>query len=50
VAKYFKRWNEYPNFQSEGAYVTLYMLKQAIEKANKLVGGWPGRRGDHQPA
>ena len=41
VAKYFKRWNEYPNFQSEGAYVTLYMLKQAIEKANKLVGGWP---------
>ena len=41
MQKYFKRWNEYPNFQSEGAYVTLYMLKQAIEKANKLVGGWP---------
>jgi branched-chain amino acid transport system substrate-binding protein len=41
VEKYFKRWNEYPNFQSEGAYVTLYMLKAAIEKANKLVPGWP---------
>ena len=41
VEKYFKRWNEYPNFQSEGAYTTLYMLKAAIEKANKLVGGWP---------
>ena len=41
VEKYFKRWNEYPNFQSEGAYVTLHMFKTAIEKANKLVGGWP---------
>ncbi len=41
VQKYFKRWNEYPNFQSEGSYVTLYMLKMAIERANKLVGGWP---------
>ena len=41
VQRYFKRWNEYPNFQSEGAYVTLYMLKAAIERANKLVGGWP---------
>ena len=41
VEKYFKRWNEYPNFQSDGAYHTLYMYKIAIEKANKLVGGWP---------
>ena len=41
VEKYFKRWNEYPNFQSDGAYHTLYMYKTAIEKANKLVGGWP---------
>lgn len=41
VAKYHKRWNEYPNFQSEGAYVTMYMLKTAVEKANKLAGGWP---------
>ena len=41
MEKYFKRWNEYPNFQSEGAYHTLHMFKTAIEKANRLVGGWP---------
>src|SRR5467141_5335716 len=41
VQRYYKRWNEYPNFQSEGAYVALYMLKTAIERANKLAGGWP---------
>ncbi len=45
VQRYHKRWNEYPNFQSEGSYVTLYMLKQAIEKANKLDGRLAGRRG-----
>lgn len=41
VEKYFKRWNEYPNFQSDGAYTTLHMYKLAVEKANRLVGGWP---------
>jgi branched-chain amino acid transport system substrate-binding protein len=41
VKKYYDRWKEYPNFQSEGAYTTLYLLKQSIEKANKLAGGWP---------
>ena len=41
VKKYYDKWKEYPNFQSEGAYSTLYMLKTAIEKANKLMGGWP---------
>jgi len=41
VKKYYDRWKEYPNFQSEGAYSTLYMLKTAIDKANKLAGGWP---------
>jgi branched-chain amino acid transport system substrate-binding protein len=41
VKKYFERWKEYPNFQAEGAYTTLYLLKQTIEKANKLMGGWP---------
>jgi branched-chain amino acid transport system substrate-binding protein len=41
VKKYYDRWKEYPNFQSEGAYTTLYMLKTAIERANKLTGGWP---------
>ncbi|HEV8310413.1 MAG TPA: ABC transporter substrate-binding protein [Methylomirabilota bacterium] len=41
VKKYFEKWKEYPNFQSEGSYVTMYMLKNAIERANKLAGGWP---------
>src|SRR2546421_4094693 len=41
VERYHKRFNEYPNFQAEGAYTTTYMLKAAIEKANRLVGGWP---------
>ncbi|HRO24372.1 MAG TPA: ABC transporter substrate-binding protein, partial [Promineifilum sp.] len=41
VERYHKRWNEYPNYAAEGAYTTLYLLKAAIEKANKLVGGWP---------
>src|SRR3989442_15275539 len=41
VQRYYKRWNEYPNFQSEGAYVALYMLKTAIERANKHAGRWP---------
>ena len=41
VKKYYERWKEYPNFQSEGAYTTLMLLKQVVEKANKLTGGWP---------
>ena len=41
VANYYKRWKEYPTFQAEGAYTATYMLKSAIEKANKLQGGWP---------
>ncbi len=41
VEKYHARWKEYPNFQSGGAYVTMYMLKTAAEKANRLMGGWP---------
>jgi len=41
VKKYFDRWKEYPNFQAEGAYTTLMLLKQTVEKANKLMGGWP---------
>lgn len=41
VEKYHARWKEYPNFQGEGAYTATYMLKTAIEKANKLMGGWP---------
>jgi branched-chain amino acid transport system substrate-binding protein len=41
VKKYFDRFKEYPNFQAEGAYTALHMLRLAIERANKLVGGWP---------
>jgi len=26
VERYYKRWNEYPNFEAEGAYTALYML------------------------
>ena len=41
VKKYYDKFKEYPNFQSEGSYVTMYMLKNAIERANRLAGGWP---------
>src|SRR5207248_2837031 len=36
VERYRKRWNEYPNFQSEGAYVALYMLKAAVDRGGEL--------------
>jgi branched-chain amino acid transport system substrate-binding protein len=41
VERYHTRWDEYPSFESEGAYTALYLLKYAIERANQLVGGWP---------
>jgi branched-chain amino acid transport system substrate-binding protein len=41
VEKYKAKFNEYPNFQAEGAYTATYILKTAVEKANKLTGGWP---------
>jgi branched-chain amino acid transport system substrate-binding protein len=41
VKRYLDRWKEYPNYEAEGGYTGLYMLKTAIEKANRLVGGWP---------
>ncbi|HYB73947.1 MAG TPA: ABC transporter substrate-binding protein [Candidatus Sulfotelmatobacter sp.] len=41
VKKYYDKWKEYPNFQSEGSYTTMYLLKETVEKANRLVGGWP---------
>jgi branched-chain amino acid transport system substrate-binding protein len=41
VEKYHAKFNEYPNFQAEGAYTATYMLKSAVEKANQLAGGWP---------
>jgi branched-chain amino acid transport system substrate-binding protein len=41
VEKYHAKFNEYPNFQAEGAYTATHVLRTAIEKANKLMGGWP---------
>jgi branched-chain amino acid transport system substrate-binding protein len=41
VKKYYEKWKEYPNFQSEGSFVTVHMLENAVERANKLAGGWP---------
>jgi branched-chain amino acid transport system substrate-binding protein len=41
VESYFKRWSEYPAMEAEVGYTCLYLLKLAVEKANKLVGGWP---------
>jgi branched-chain amino acid transport system substrate-binding protein len=41
VDRYFARFKEYPNYQAEGAYVATMMLKEAIEKANHFLGGWP---------
>ncbi len=41
VKRYYERWKEYPNYEAEGAYVGLYLLKAAVEKANQMVGGWP---------
>jgi branched-chain amino acid transport system substrate-binding protein len=41
VEAYHKRWNQYPALEAEGAYTALYLIKQAVEKANALVGGWP---------
>lgn len=42
VKKYHARWNEYPNFQAEGAYVALMMYQAAVERASKASGGgWP---------
>src|SRR5438876_12346910 len=40
VQRYYMRWNAYPNFHSQGAYVALYMLKSAIERASKLPMEW----------
>ncbi len=41
VNRYYARWKEYPNFQAEGAHTAMHMLELAIERANKLTGGWP---------
>src|SRR3989442_12022752 len=37
VEKYKAKFNEYPNFQAEGAYTATHILRTAVEKANKLT-------------
>ncbi|TMJ07703.1 MAG: hypothetical protein E6G99_05945 [Bacillati bacterium ANGP1] len=41
VRQYYNRWKEYPNFEAEGAYTAVHMLRMAIARANRLAGGWP---------
>jgi branched-chain amino acid transport system substrate-binding protein len=41
VERYVARWKEYPNLEAEAAYTGMYFLKTAVEKANRLTGGWP---------
>lgn len=41
VESYVKRWNEYPSYAAEAAYTGLYLFKTAVERANKVGGGWP---------
>lgn len=37
-----KRWKEYPSYAAEAAYTGMYLFKNAVEKANRqLGGGWP---------
>jgi len=44
VKRFYEMWNEYPSFEAEGAYVSGYMLKEAVEEAASIAGGWP----DHE--
>jgi len=41
VKNFSARWKEFPGLEAEGGYTAMYLLKTAIEKANRLVGGWP---------
>jgi len=41
VKKFYDRWKEYPNTMAEGGYTGMHMVRIAIEKANRLLGGWP---------
>ena len=48
VEQFFKRWKEYPNYAAEAAYTGLYLIKAAVEKANRrrrLAGQRPDHRG-----
>lgn len=39
VKAYKNKWNKYPSHNSEGAYTAVYMIKQAVEKAETLDTG-----------
>ncbi len=41
VAEYRKRYGKYPTYPCYHAYQAIYGYKHAVEKAAKLVGGWP---------
>ncbi|MEM1965240.1 MAG: ABC transporter substrate-binding protein [Candidatus Caldarchaeum sp.] len=39
--KFFQMWKEWPSFEGEGAYTSVYMWKAAVEKAAQNVKGYP---------
>ncbi|MDR7419264.1 MAG: ABC transporter substrate-binding protein [Armatimonadota bacterium] len=41
VRRYYARWGEYPNFEAEGGYTAMHLLRVAIERAVQATGGWP---------
>ena len=41
VGEYHKRYGKYPTYPCYHAYQALYAYKNAVEKAAKVVGGWP---------
>ena len=41
VDRYYAEWREYPNFGAEVAYTAMHAYRTAVERANRLGGGWP---------
>jgi len=41
VGEYHKRYGKYPTYPCYHAYQAIYAYKYAVEKAAKVVGGWP---------
>lgn len=44
VAEYHKRYGKYPTYPCYHAYQAIYAYKHAVEKASKVVGGWPSNK------
>lgn len=42
VQEFHKRYKKYPTYPSYHAFQAIASYKTAVEKANSLVGGWPG--------